>query len=168
MYLKIVVTSIGIFLLRCAALPNLIPEIDEGSTYKEPANNPNLDNIVDAEEQQIRALQDWLENTPEGQELLRAAQDNPTILQYYPRWQQEGETHKQSLESWPGVPRRIARDIKRVPRKIENVLYNPLGGFEQHYARRLKDTDITGHAGTVRLIGFDIVWGMFNALAQHN
>ena len=67
MYLKIVVTSIGIFLLRCAALPNLIPEIDEGSTYKEPANNPNLDNIVDAEEQQIRAFQDWLENTPEGQ-----------------------------------------------------------------------------------------------------
>lgn len=168
MYLKMVAIAIGIFLLSCVVLPNLISETDEGSTYKEPANNPDLNAGIGAEEQAIRDLEDWLKNTPEGQELLREADRNPSILQYYPRWQNEGETHEQSLQSWRGAPRRIVRDIKQVPRKIENVLYNPLGGFEQHYARRLEDAGITSHVGAVGLVGFDIVWGMFHAIAQRN
>ena len=166
MYLKMVAVAIGIFLLSCVALPSPIPETDEGSTYKESTKNPDMD--LNAEEQQIRAFEDWFENTPEGQELLERAQSDPSILDYYFRWQEEGETHEQSLQSWPGAPRRMWRDVKDIPREIENVLYNPLGGFEQHYEQRLKDAGITGHAGAVGLVGFDIVWGTFNALTQRN
>ena len=168
MHLRIVATVIGIFLLSCVALPNPIPETDEGATYKEPTQNPDLNSAIDNKEQEILAIQDWLENTPEGQELSREADKNPSILKYYPRWIAKGETHEQALESWSGAPRRIARDIQDIPKELENVIYNPTESFEQHYEQRLKDAGITGHARAVGLVGFDIVWGTFNALAQRN
>ena len=144
------------------------PETDEGSTYKESARNPDLDNIIDAEEQRIRDIQNWLENTPEGRELSERADSDPNILQYYPRWIEEGETHEQALQSWSGALRRIWRDVKDIPREIENIVFNSYGELKQHYNRRLEDAGVTDHAGAVGLVGFDIVWGTFNFLAQRN
>lgn len=147
MYLKIVAVAIGIFLLSCVVLPNLISETDEGTTYKEPTQNPD---------QPIERSDDykWFTETPEGQDLLRRANesDNPEqFLKDYFRWTGEGETHEEALQSWRGVPRRIARDVSQIPSELKTIRRDPFGGIEQHY---------TGYAFPTGL--FNIVRGNFD------
>lgn len=138
MYLKIVAAVIGIFLLSCVTLPNLISETDEGSTYHE-------------EDSQEKAILDWLINTPEGRELSERAQTNPELLNDYARWIAEGGTHEQALQGWRGVPRRIARDIQDIPGEFDKIRRNPFGYY-------------TGYAFTTRLfVGFyNVVRGNFD------
>ena len=119
---------------------------------------PDVDDAVDTEEQEIVALQDWLENTPEGREVAQEADKNPEVLQYYPRWQEEGETHEESLQSWSGAPRRVGRYIRHAPRGIENTIYDPLGPIGKQYEQHLEDDGFTGHARAAMATGWDVVW----------
>ena len=60
----------------------------------------------------------WLTKTPEGQELWTHVQKsgNPyQVLDHYMFWIAEGETHKQALQAWTGITRRIIQDLKHIP-----------------------------------------------------
>ena len=124
MYLKIVAAVVGIFLLSCVVLPNLVSETDEGATQ-----NP------DQPTEQSETYK-WLTETPEGQEVSRRADEsgNPEqFLKDYARWRREGESHKEALQGWRGAPRRVVRDIAQIPSEFEKVRRDPFGDITQHY-----------------------------------
>ena len=124
---------------------------------------PNPDIAMPTESEGLDAatqeVLDWLTNTPEGRELSERAKTNPELLNDYARWQAEGETHEESLQSWKGVPRRIARDIKEIPGEFDKIRRDPFGGITQHYEQRLESAGVTSHAGALGLVAFDVIWG---------
>ncbi len=116
MYLKIVAVALGIFLLSCVAFPN---------------PNPDTDNIPIEQSETYK----WLTETPEGQELMRRANESGAPEQFlkdYVRWTNEGETHEQALQGWRGFPRRIARDIQEIPSELKTLRRDPWGGIVEH------------------------------------
>lgn len=111
----------------------------------------------------------WMTDTDEGQELMRRARESGNWKQYlddYWRWRNEGESHEQALQGWRGAPRRVVRDVTQIPSELEKIRRQPFFAFQEHYDQRLQDAGVTGEAGAVGLIAWDIIWGTIAGTAE--